>query len=90
MVWWPAPDDASRIKHGPSEEDSMRRKPDHPFIDIAISDTIDFVVTREHTHNMRKVVQRAARRVGGTHGMRPDEVRWIVRTVCHRLGVHNG
>ena len=71
----------------PSEEDAMERKPEHPMIEIAVADTIDYVVTRQHTHNVRKVVQRGARRVGGQYGMRLDEVRWIVRTVCHRLGV---
>jgi hypothetical protein len=65
----------------------MRRKPDHPFIDVAVLDTIEYVVTRQHTHNVRKDVQRAARRVAGQHGMRQAEVRWIVRTVCHQLGV---
>jgi hypothetical protein len=67
-----------------------RQKPQHPFIDDAVSETIEFVVTREHVHtphDIRKVVQRGARKVAGYHGMRLDEVRWIVRTVCHRLGV---
>ena len=68
----------------------MRRKPDHPFIDCAVDDAIEYAVSNEHIHDpakARKIVQRAARRVGGHYGMRLNEVRWIVRTVIHRLGV---
>jgi hypothetical protein len=65
------------------------RKPDHPFIDDAVNETIEFVVTREWVHNskdVRRAAQRGARRVAGYHGMRLDEVRWIVRKVCIELG----
>lgn len=69
---------------------STQQKPSHPYIDEAVCDTIEFVVTREHVHSphdIRKVVQRGARKVGGHYGLRLAEVRWVVRQVVHRLGV---
>ena len=65
-------------------------KPQHPYIDDAVADAIEYVVTMEHVHSpqdVRKVVQRGARRVAGHYGLRQAERRWVVGTVCHRLGV---
>lgn len=59
----------------------MNRKPTNPYIDCAVSDAIEIVVTSDHTHltpkAYRRLLQRAARRAGGAYGLRQADVRYI-------------
>jgi hypothetical protein len=65
-------------------------KPDHPNIDDAVADTIEYTANHEECvdpREVRWVVRVGARKAATQYGMHLDEFRWVVRTVHHRLGV---